>query len=60
MPSLVADFCSAPWPVFAPPLTFVEDGRIELDNNPVERQFKHTILLRNNVLFIGSEEGGEA
>lgn len=39
---------------------FVEDGRIELDNNPVERQFKHTILLRNNVLFIGSEEGGEA
>lgn len=39
---------------------FVDDGRIELDNNPVERQFKHTILLRNNVLFIGSEEGGEA
>ncbi|MBK4216170.1 IS66 family transposase [Paracoccus caeni] len=39
---------------------FVDHGRIELDNNPVERQFKHTILLRNNVLFIGSEEGGEA
>lgn len=38
---------------------FLEDSRIELDNNPVERQFKHTILLRNNVLFIGSEEGGE-
>lgn len=37
---------------------FVNDGRIELDNNPVERQFKHTILLRNNALFIGSEEGG--
>lgn len=39
---------------------FVDDGRIDLDNNPVERQFKQTILLRNNVLFIGSEEGGEA
>jgi hypothetical protein len=23
MPSLVADFCSAPWPVFAPPLTIL-------------------------------------
>lgn len=39
---------------------FIDDGRIELDNYPVERQFKHTILLRKNVLFIGSEEGGEA
>ncbi|KFI29428.1 hypothetical protein CN97_16035 [Haematobacter massiliensis] len=39
---------------------FVENGYIDLDNNPVERQFKQTILLRNNVLFIGSDEGGEA
>ncbi|WP_234463914.1 IS66 family transposase [Paracoccus caeni] len=38
----------------------LDDGRIELDNNPIERQFKHTILLRNNALFIGSEEGDEA
>lgn len=29
---------------------FVDDGRIKLDNNPVERQFKHTILLRKNML----------
>lgn len=30
MPSLVADFCSAPWPVFAPPLTswhFIAPGK---------------------------------
>ncbi|MFT3690209.1 IS66 family transposase [Paenirhodobacter sp.] len=39
---------------------FVENGYVDLDNNPVERQFKQTILLRNNALFIGSDEGGEA
>lgn len=38
---------------------FVEDGRIDLDTNPVERQFKPIILLRKGVLFIGSEEGGD-
>lgn len=39
---------------------FVENGRIELDTNAVERMFKPTILLRKNVLFIGSEEGAQA
>lgn len=38
---------------------FLEDGRIDLDTNPVERQFKPIILLRKGALFIGSEEGGE-
>ncbi|MDP2520904.1 IS66 family transposase [Shimia thalassica] len=37
---------------------FLEDGRIDLDTNPVERQFKPIILLRKGVLFVGSEEGG--
>ncbi|WP_149777367.1 IS66 family transposase [Ruegeria intermedia] len=39
---------------------FVNDGRIDLDTNAVERMFKPTILLRKNVLFVGSEEGAAA
>ncbi|KEO54691.1 IS66 family transposase [Thioclava indica] len=39
---------------------FVNDGRIDLDTNAVERMFKPTILLRKNVLFLGSEEGAAA
>ncbi len=38
---------------------FLHDGRIDLDTNPVERQFKPIILLRKGALFIGSEEGGD-
>ncbi|WP_434290721.1 IS66 family transposase [Celeribacter sp. SCSIO 80788] len=39
---------------------FVDDGRIDLDTNAVERMFKPTILLRKNVHFLGSDEGAEA
>ncbi|UWQ78707.1 IS66 family transposase [Leisingera sp. S132] len=39
---------------------FVDDGRIDLDTNAVERMFKPTILLRKNVLFVGSDEGAQA
>ncbi len=39
---------------------FVDDGRIDLDTNAVERMFKPTILLRKNALFLGSDEGAEA
>ncbi|WP_158972054.1 IS66 family transposase [Chachezhania sediminis] len=38
---------------------FLKDGRIDLDTNPVERQFKPIILQRKGSLFIGSEEGGQ-
>ena len=41
-------------------MRFVDDGRIDLDSNAVERMFKPTILSRKNSLFIGSDEGGEA
>lgn len=37
---------------------FFKDGRVDLDTNPVERQFKPIILLRKGALFIGSDEGG--
>lgn len=39
---------------------FVDDGRIDLDTNAVERMFKPTVLLRKNALFLVSDEGGEA
>jgi len=39
---------------------FIDDGRLDLDTNAVERMFKPIILLRKNALFIGSDEGAEA
>ncbi|MFT9291275.1 IS66 family transposase [Gluconobacter oxydans] len=36
---------------------FIEDGRIDLDTNPVERAIRPVTLGRKNALFAGSEEG---
>lgn len=36
---------------------FLEDGRIELDTNPVERAMRPIALNRKNALFAGSDEG---
>ena len=38
---------------------FLEDGRVEVDNNAVEREVKPVALGRRNSLFAGSREGGE-
>ena len=38
---------------------FLEDGRIELDNNPVERAIRPVALGRKNHLFAGSDGGAE-
>ena len=38
---------------------FLEDGRIELDNNSVERSMRPVALSRKNSLFAGSDEGAE-
>jgi transposase len=38
---------------------YAEDGRIEIDNNPVERQLRAVALGRKNYLFAGSDAGGE-
>lgn len=38
---------------------FVDDGRIELDNNAVERAIRPVALGRKNHLFAGSDGGGE-
>ena len=38
---------------------FLQDGRIELDTNPVERAIRPVALGRKNHLFAGSDGGGE-
>src|SRR3954453_11863313 len=38
---------------------FLEDGRIEIDNNVVERSIRPLALTRKNALFAGSDGGAE-
>jgi hypothetical protein len=37
---------------------FLDDGRIEVDSNVVERSMKSVALTRKNSLFVGNERGG--
>ena len=37
---------------------FLDDGRIEIDTNVVERAIRPIALNRKNALFAGSDEGG--
>lgn len=39
---------------------FIDDGRIEIDSNVVERAIRPIALNRKNALFAGSDEGGVA
>jgi hypothetical protein len=38
---------------------FLDDGRIEIDSNAVERSMRPIALSRKNALFAGSDEGAE-
>jgi transposase len=38
---------------------FLSDGRVEIDNNTVERSIRPLALTRKNALFAGSDGGGE-
>jgi len=38
---------------------FLTDGRVEIDNNPVERTIRPIALNRKNALFAGHDEGGK-
>lgn len=38
---------------------YVDDGRIEIDNNAAERALRAAALGRKNYLFLGSDAGGE-
>ena len=38
---------------------FLEDGRVEIDNNAAERAIRALVLGRRNYLFAGSDAGGD-
>ncbi|CAM4361891.1 MULTISPECIES: IS66 family transposase [Sphingomonadaceae] len=38
---------------------FLDDGRVELDSNTVERSIRPIAMNRKNALFAGSDEGGD-
>jgi transposase len=40
-------------------LVFVDDGRVEMDNNAAERALRAVAVGRKNYLFAGSDSGGE-
>ena len=44
------------WPIL---ITFLDDGRLELDNNTAENAIRPFVLGRKNWLFAGSDEGGK-
>lgn len=44
------------WPALT---RYVEDGRIEIDNNAAERALRPVAVGRKNFLFAGSDAGGE-
>ena len=50
------DYTLALWPLL---LVYLEDGRIEIDNNPVENAIRPTAVGKKNWLFIGEAEAGE-
>ncbi len=56
MPSRAGTLCAGSWTEPAPAKA---GGRVELDNNPVERAIRPVALGRKNHLFAGSDGGGE-
>ena len=49
-------YALARWPALC---RFLDDGRIELDNNPVERAIRPVALGRKNHMFAGSDGGAD-
>ena len=47
------------WRLDTPLSRFLDDGRIEIDNNAAERSLRVVALGRKNYLFAGSDAGGE-
>ncbi len=50
------DYTLTLWPMLT---VYLEDGRIEIDNNPVERAIRPTAVGKKNWLFIGEAEAGQ-
>ena len=40
-------------------LVYLKDGRVEIDNNPVENAIRPTAIGKRNWLFIGEAEAGQ-
>ena len=41
-------------------IKYLEDGKLEIDNNPVERSIRPVALGRKNFMFAGSEDGAKS
>jgi transposase len=54
--ALVVRYALSRWDAL---LRYVDDGHIEIDNNPAERALRTVALGRKNCLFAGSDAGGE-
>ncbi len=50
------DYTLTMWPMLT---VYLEDGRIEIDNNPVENAIRPTAIGKKNWLFIGEAEAGQ-
>lgn len=50
------DYTLTQWPMLC---VYLTDGRVEIDNNPVERAIRPTAIGKKNWLFIGEAEAGQ-
>jgi hypothetical protein len=50
------DYTLSQWPML---IVFIEDGRIEIDNNLVENAIRPTAIGKKNWLFIGDAQAGD-
>jgi len=50
------DYTLTMWPMLT---VYLADGRIEIDNNPVENAIRPTAIGKKNWLFIGEAEAGQ-
>jgi transposase len=50
------DYTLTMWPMLT---VYLEEGRIEIDNNPVENAIRPTAIGKKNWLFIGEAEAGQ-
>jgi transposase len=50
------DYALTLWPMLG---VYVKDGRVEIDNNPVENAIRPTAIGKKNWLFIGEAEAGQ-
>jgi len=46
--------------LWIPLMRYVDNGRLEIDNNAAERELRAVVLGRRNYLFAGSDTGGES